>query len=137
MNNINIVITENDYDRLKQLIESKRRSSRQDQEHINALEQELDRATVIGSDEIPRDVVTINSRVRVHDLDKGREVVYQIVFPGSADAARNRISVLAPLGTGLLGYRAGNTIEWPVPSGVRHLRVLAIEPGPESEKAAA
>ncbi len=133
----NIVISEPDYDRLQRLIDSSRKFRQHDAEHIDALEQELERATVVKPGDIAHDVVTMNSRVRVRDLGDGREFMYQIVFPGNADVARNRISVLAPIGTGLLGYSAGTTVEWRVPSGVRRLRILAVEYQPEAARAAA
>ena len=103
----NIVVTEADYGRLQRLIESSRQFRKRDVEHIDDLEQELERATMVEAGQVPHDVVTMNSRVRVKDLNSGRETTYQIVFPGNADIAKNRISVLAPIGTGLLGYSAG------------------------------
>jgi regulator of nucleoside diphosphate kinase len=133
----NIVITEADYERLQRLIEASRRFRQRDAQHLDDLEQELERAIVVKAGEVPHDVVTMNSRVRVKDLNNGRETTYQIVFPGNADVANNRISVLAPIGTGLLGYRAGTTLEWRVPSGIRRLRILAVEYQPEAAGAAA
>ncbi|HEX7894717.1 MAG TPA: GreA/GreB family elongation factor, partial [Terriglobales bacterium] len=65
------------------------------------------------------------------------ELVYQVVFPADANAGQNRISVLAPIGTGLLGYRTGDVVEWPVPSGMRRLRIVAVERQPEVVGAAA
>jgi regulator of nucleoside diphosphate kinase len=122
----NILITENDHERLLRLINS-RRQSVHERETLDALEQELERATIVKASEIPHDVVTMNSYVRVKDLDRNHEIAYQIVFPPDADAGRNRISVLAPIGTGLLGYRAGDIVEWPVPSGMRRLRIVTVK----------
>jgi regulator of nucleoside diphosphate kinase len=133
----NIVMTEPDYVRLQRLVESSRLSRQRDAKHLDDLEQELDRAAVMKADEIPSDVVTMNSRVKVKDLNSGRVTTYQIVFPAEADIAKNRISVLAPIGTGLLGYSAGTTIEWQVPSGMRRFRILEVEYQPEAAAAAA
>src|SRR3954462_1995682 len=127
MNAKNIVITEADYGRLLRLIESGRHFRKHDAKHLEELEQELERAKVVKANDIPRDVVTMNSRVRVQDLNSGRKTTYQIVFPSDADVAKNRISVLAPIGTGLLGYSAGITVEWPVPLGTRRFRILDVE----------
>lgn len=132
----NIVIIENDYERLLRLINS-RRQWRHETETLEALEQELERASVVTGIELPDDVVTMNSRVRVKDLDRDHELVYQVVFPADANAGQNRISVLAPIGTGLLGYRTGDVVEWPVPSGMRRLRIVAVERQPEVVGAAA
>jgi regulator of nucleoside diphosphate kinase len=133
----NIVITEADYGRLQRLIESSRDFRHRDAEHLEALEQELERATIAKATDVPPDVVTMNSRVRVKDLNNGREFVYQIVFPKDADVAKNRISVLAPIGTALLGYRAATTVEWQVPSGIRRLRIVDVEHQPEAAGVAA
>ena len=136
MRNKNIVITELDYNRLRGILESRPLLHR-DTEHLNALRDELERATVVKSGEVSHDVVTMNSHVRVRDLNDGREFTYQIVFPGHADVAKNRISVLAPIGTGLLGYSAGTTLEWRVPSGIRRFRILSVESHPEVARAVA
>lgn len=133
----NIVITEADYACLRRLIDSSKQVRYRDAEHLDALEAELERATVVKDGQIARNVVTMNSRVRVRDLNDGREITYQIVYPAHADIARNRISVLAPIGTGLLGYTAGATLEWRVPAGLRRLRILAVESQPEAARVAA
>jgi regulator of nucleoside diphosphate kinase len=133
----NIVITEADYVRLQRMVESSRVFRQRDAKHLDDLEQELERAAIMKTGEVPSDVVTMNSRVKVKDLNSGRVTTYQIVFPGQADIAKNRISVLAPIGTGLLGYRAGTTIEWQVPSGMRRFRILEVEYQPEAATAAA
>lgn len=133
----NIIITEADYQQLQSLVERYTYSPDRDLEHLNVLADELARATVVKGSEIGGDVVTMNSRVRVRDLNTGREITYQIVFPGNADIAKNRISVLAPVGTGLLGHGAGATVEWLAPSGLRRMRILAVEYQPEAAHTAA
>jgi regulator of nucleoside diphosphate kinase len=80
----------------------------------------------------PPDVVTLHSTVRIRDLDTGRSVVYTVVFPTEADTAQRRISVLAPIGTALIGYRVGDVIEWATPGGERRLRVEAALFQPEA-----
>ena len=131
-----IVITEDDHARLRALIASSRTFRQRDAEHLDELERELDRATIAVA-RVPKGVVTMNSRVRVRDLNSGHEFTYHIVFPRDADVARNRISVLAPIGTALLGYGAGATVEWRVPSGLRRWRILDVEPAPATVTAAA
>lgn len=133
----NIVITEADYARLLRLIESSRQFRKRDAAHLDDLEEEVERAMIVRAGDVPHDVVTMNSRVRIKDLDTGREITYEIVFPTDADVANNRISVLAPIGTGLLGCSVGTTVEWRVPSGLRRLRILEVEYQPEAAGAAA
>lgn len=132
-----LVITETDFERLQWLIESWKQLSPRDAERLDDLENELRRATVVKSDEVPPDVVTMNSRVRIQDLSRGGEHTYQIVFPEDADLDENRISVLAPIGTALIGYRTGTTVEWRVPSGTRRFRILDVEYQPEAVRTAA
>ena len=120
-----IFITETDYDKLRRLIAG-RRSSGADAEHLNELEQELERAEVLDDNEtIPPDVVTMNSEVRLMDLDSGDTKVYKLVFPSQA-RTENALSVLAPIGTAILGYRVGSVIDWRVPRGVRRLKILEV-----------
>ena len=133
----NIVVTESDYVRLLSLVRSFRRLHQYDTERLDELENKLNRATILNLDEVPADVVTMNSRVRIKDLSSGREFTYQIVFPKDADISENRISVLAPIGTALLGYRTGASVEWRVPSGIRRLRILDVEFQPEAARMAA
>ena len=101
-------------------------------EEARALEAELDRAEVVPSGDIPNDVVTMHSEVRITDLTAGEERTLTLVYPIEADSTRGRISILAPIATALLGYRVGDTVEWKVPGGVRRLRIDALLHQPEA-----
>ena len=81
---------------------------------------------------MPHDVVTMNSRVQLVDLDTGEAMTYTLVFPDDADLRQGKISVLAPIGTAMLGYRVGDTFEWRVPAGLRRLKIEAILYQPEA-----
>jgi regulator of nucleoside diphosphate kinase len=131
-----IFVTERDMTRLQQLIDSTRLHWR-DHSLLDRLEGELTRAKVVSGRRVPADVVTMNSRVRVTDLDTGKESTYQIVFPRDANVSNNMISVLAPIGTALLGFKAGSKIEWETPGGIRRLRIDAVEYQPEAAGAVA
>jgi regulator of nucleoside diphosphate kinase len=97
------------------------------------LEEEFDRAEVVEPKDIPPDVITMRSTVRLNDLSTGEEMVYWLAFPTEANCDEGRISILAPVGTAMLGYRGGDVIEWEVPSGVRRLKVGKIPYQPESK----
>jgi regulator of nucleoside diphosphate kinase len=126
-----IYITDDDCERLRRLIAGRRRVSSVDREYLDVLEQELDRAEVVEPEAIPRDVVTMNSEVRLKDLDSGETRVYRLIFPTQTRTG-NSVSVLAPIGTAMLGYRAGDVIEWPVPKGMRRLEVVDVIYQPEA-----
>ena len=127
----NIYITESDMNRLQGLLETGSQFGHRDKKHLLEMEEELNRARVVPSKDIPEDVITMNSKVRLIDLDSGEQVVYSLVFPGDANVAENKISVLAPIGTALIGYRIGDTIEWKVPGGLKRLKVEGILYQPE------
>lgn len=103
-----------------------------DREDLVLLSEELERAVEVEPEAVPADVVTLNSTVRVLDLESSAAMDYTIVMPGEANYDAGRISVLAPLGTALLGYRVGDQIEWEVPRGVRRLRIEAVLFQPEA-----
>jgi regulator of nucleoside diphosphate kinase len=126
-----IYITDADFERLRRLIAGRRGANSVDQEYLDILEQELDRAEIVQPDAIPQDVVTMDSEVRLRDLESGEVRVYRLVFP-SQRRTENSISVLAPIGTAMLGYRVGDVIEWRVPKGIRRLKVLDVIYQPES-----
>ncbi len=127
-----IVITQDDLDKLESLLEGLAAASPSDRHALEMLERELDRADVVEPGRIPPDVITMNSEVKLKDLDSGEEKVYRLVFPTQAGGG-NKLSVLAPIGTALLGYRAGDVIEWTVPKGTRRLKVLKVLSQPEAQ----
>jgi len=90
------------------------------------MEAELDRAEIVDPKNIPANVITMRTTVRLKDLVSGDENTYSLVFPTEADFSQGKISVLAPIGTAILDYRSGDTIEWTVPSGLRRLKVDRI-----------
>jgi len=127
-----IYITDFDMERLRKLLDGTKKWSQRDREYLEKLEEELDRAIVVSSKDVPGDVVTMNAQVRVRDLDSGVEKVFRLVFPADADYEQGKVSILAPIGTALIGYRAGDTVEWKVPAGVRRLKITAVLYQPEA-----
>ena len=127
-----IYITEFDMQRLRALIGDAKRLAPRGNEYLESLEAELDRGILVSPTEVPPDVVTMNSRVSLVDLDTNEEMVYTLVFPNDADITQSKISVLAPIGTAMLGYRVGDTFEWQVPDGTRRLRVKKVLYQPEA-----
>ena len=128
-----IYITEYDLKRLKELVQVGISFAERDRESLEKLQGELDRAHIVEPTAVPGDVVTMNSRVRFKDLDTTQDKVYTLVFPSEANLEQERISVLAPIGTAILGYRAGDTVEWRVPGGIKRVRIEEILYQPEAE----
>ena len=127
-----IFITEDDMARLRELVRQGRMASRKDQKHLAELDEELDLAEVIEAGDVMPDVVTMHSTVRVRDVDSDTSKVYTLVFPVEADIDQERISVLAPIGTALLGFRSGDVFNWRTPGGTRRLQIEEVLFQPEA-----
>ena len=130
-----IFIADDDRARLEALLRRAATHDRSGSQYLAALAGELRRARVVPRPQIPRNVVTMNSTVRLRDLETGEEETYTLVYPEEANIEADRLSVLAPVGTALLGYRAGDVVEWPVPAGVRRFRVEEVLFQPRSARA--
>ena len=101
-------------------------------ELLERLDEKLANATVVAPETMRPDVVTMNSKVRLRDLDEGEEVTYTLVFPDQANIEEGKISVVAPVGTAMLGRRVGDEFEWEVPAGSVRLRVEEVLYQPEA-----
>jgi regulator of nucleoside diphosphate kinase len=124
-----IYITERDWERLERMVSGAGKAP-----NIAKLRNELDQATVVPSEKIPSDVVTMNSRVSFQELDTGEKSEITLVYPSDADINRRRISILAPVGAALIGLRVGDEIEWPLPSGrTRTYKIISVLFQPEAE----
>src|SRR4029450_4252598 len=121
-----IVVTELDARRLRGLLARQSEVSSRDQVHLEELKSELERARVGAFEETAPGVVTMRSQVSVRDLETDEQSDYTLVFPLEADVSAKRISVLAPLGTALLGFSEGGTVEWVMPGGMRRLRIERV-----------
>ena len=123
---MSIIVTDLDLDRLRAVLDHN------DIPTAEALDAELHRATVVPQLEVPADVVTMNSDVVYEDESTGARRTVRVVYPRDADAGRGWVSVLAPIGSALLGLRVGQHIDWIVPAGRRRLRVVEVPYQPEA-----
>jgi regulator of nucleoside diphosphate kinase len=124
-----IILTRLDVQRLEQLID------RMDDKlpGVIALQAELDRAEeVVGHDEVPAGVVTMNSSVHCREQSSGKDYHLTLVYPKDANADEGKISILAPVGSALLGLQVGQHIDWPAPGGkTLKLELLSVEGQPK------
>jgi regulator of nucleoside diphosphate kinase len=127
-----ICITEADKKRLEELIEVAREFGGRAREDLGALAHEIERADIVDPKNVRPDVVTMNSHVVLQDVNTGEEMNYVLVFPKDANIDVGAVSVLAPVGTAILGYSKGDIIEWPVPAGIRRIRIEKIVYQPEA-----
>ena len=127
-----IYITSQDKQRLEELLAEVSVSDPRQHGDLKLLEEELRRAVIVEPKEIPGDVITMNSRAEMRDLESDEIVAFTLVFPSEANIDEEKISVLAPIGAGMLGYRVGDEFEWNVPDGVRHMKVTKVHYQPEA-----
>ncbi|ODU23764.1 MAG: transcription elongation factor GreAB [Verrucomicrobia bacterium SCN 57-15] len=126
--NRTIYITKADMTRLRSLIESMK-SSRED---LKTLRAELDQAQVVTAEELPEDVISMNSKASLRDLETDELMVYTLVFPAKANIDEGMISVLAPIGTAMLGRKVGDEFAWQIPAGTVRLKVENVLYQPEA-----
>jgi len=131
-----IQITQSDFQKLQDLLRNTALSRPEDKNCREALARELRRAEIKSPQEIPPDVITLNSRARLRDLANGDALELAIALPYEADVAEGRISILAPLGTAMLGYRQGDIFEWTMPGGPGRFRVEEVLFQPEAAEKA-
>lgn len=108
-----ITLTRLDVQRLERLIDSLDETL----PGVIALQTELDRAeTLVGHEDVPADVVTMNSRVHCREEGSGKDYRLTLVYPQDANADEGKVSILAPVGSALLGLKVGQHIDWPAPA---------------------
>lgn len=122
----NLIISDTDQHRLLALLDL------HDSSAAEQLSAELHRAEIVEQRRVPADVVTMNTEVVYEDCETATQRTVKLVYPQDADAARGRVSVLAPIGSALLGLRVGQTISWQVPTGTKRIRVVALTYQPEA-----
>lgn len=127
-----LVISRQDAQRLNALIERARETGDVPTENLDRLAEELKRGQVVEPAEVPADVVTMNSTAYVRVEGSRTQQAWTIVYPEDADLDNDRISILEPLGTALLGYRVGDVLEWQMPAGLRQYTVTRITYQPEA-----
>jgi regulator of nucleoside diphosphate kinase len=127
-----LVVTATDLERLREMTRALRSTRHPFARYAGDLEAELGRARVVPRSDVPPDVVTMNSTIRIRD-QRSREVEeFTLVYPADSDILDGRLSVLAPLGLAVLGARAGDVIKWDVPAGVRTFKVEKVLYQPEA-----
>jgi regulator of nucleoside diphosphate kinase len=125
-----LMVTAADHQRLRGIIDAW--SGTRDKYATEALSDELDRAEVVPAERIAGNIVTMNSRVVFKDEETGESREVSLVYPHESDPALGRVSILAPIGSALLGLSVGQTIDWPLPNGrLKRMRVVRILYQPE------
>jgi regulator of nucleoside diphosphate kinase len=127
-----LFISKFDKERLESLIMRAIEGGHENKGALKALGTELKKAKIVNSKNIPANIVTMNSKIVLKDVNTAKEMTYTLVFPDGSQTESGTLSILAPIGTAILGYGEGDIIEWPVPSGVRKIQIEKILYQPEA-----
>ena len=131
--NRKIIVTIKDLERLKKLVSQEREFGKsRNSVELLALEKELTRAVVVDEKDIPNHVITMNSKFTTLNLESFERINYTLVYPEDADVFEDKISIMAPIGTAVLGYGEGDILDWVVPSGVVQYQIEKIIYQPEA-----
>ncbi|PIS11155.1 MAG: nucleoside diphosphate kinase regulator [Bdellovibrio sp. CG10_big_fil_rev_8_21_14_0_10_47_8] len=121
-NNESLIITRSNYERIVAILQAAQL------EIAELLENELGRATIVSDENLPNNVVSMNSTVKFQDLESGKESTVTLVYPPEADIDKHKISILTPVGSALIGLHVGQVIRWPFPTGKeKQLKVISVD----------
>ncbi len=124
-NNImKLVISSKDYNTIKTLIDSNHLNNML--REVRLLSEEIKKMKILSGEQIPDDLVGINSEVSIEDLDSGKKMNLKITLPSLANLKEKKVSVLAPVSIALLGFRKGDSVEWKMPGGLKKLKIVNV-----------
>lgn len=127
-----LTFTDHDVERLEEFLDGAQRLGPLKRNSLEALAEELESGNIVPSRKIAPNIITLNTRVRLQDLDNGKNLEVTLVLPSSADFSAGRLSVASPLGIAILGYAVGDVVEYPVQSGIKRVRIDEILYQPEA-----
>lgn len=92
----------------------------------NKLLAELKSAKIMKEQDLPADVVCLDSKIEIQELTSKQKFTFHLVLPSEANMKQKKISVFAPIGIALLGYRTGSTVQWEMPNGLKTFEILHV-----------
>lgn len=127
-----VTLTKNDYTRIYKAITDAKNSKTINSNEAEKLLSELSKAEIVPSEKIDKDVVTMNSEVKLFFENTQKEQSFKIVYPQDANLKENKISIFSPIATALIGYKIGGEIEWIVPGGMTKIKIVDLIYQPEA-----
>lgn len=124
--NNQLVLRKDDYKLLLSYLNGRYGKTAFDRRNAEDLHAELKKAKLVNKDDFPVDVVRLNSKVRIKAEGKEELMELMLVTPDKADIKEKKISIMAPIGTALIGFRQGQKIKWQVPSGKKTFTILEV-----------
>ena len=127
-----IKITELDHLRLSKEVIIARNEKNIELKNLEMLVREIKRAETVDSKAIAPEFVTMNSVVQVENEETKHPMTIKIVYPKEANFKKGYVSVFSPLGSALLGYKVGDTVQFEAPKGIINIKILRIDYQPEA-----
>jgi regulator of nucleoside diphosphate kinase len=127
-----VTLTKNDYTRIYKAITDAKNSKTINSNEAEKLLSEISKAEIVPSEKIDKDVVTMNSEVKLFFENTQKEQSFKIVYPQDANLKENKISIFSPIATALIGYKIGDEIEWIVPGGMTKIKIVDLIYQPEA-----
>ena len=124
--NNELVLRTDDYKVLLSYLNGGNAKTAFDPRNAAELHAELKKARLVDKENFPDDVIRINSTVRIKAEEKNEVMQFMLVTPDKANIKEKRISIMAPIGTALIGFRKGQQVKWKVPSGVKTFTILEV-----------
>jgi regulator of nucleoside diphosphate kinase len=121
-----VILLRNDFEILNGFVKNLQGMQVNEKENFSKLYEELKKAQIVDAENFPGDIVRLNSTVVIKDLKTKRDMTITIVLPQKADIKQKKVSVLAPIGTALIGFRQGQTVSWQVPSGKKDFMIMEV-----------
>jgi len=121
-----VILLRNDFEILNGFVKNLQGMQVNEKENFSKLYEELKKAQIVDAENFPGDIVRLNSTVVIKDLKTKRDMTLTIVLPQKADIKQKKVSVLAPIGTALIGFRKGQTVSWQVPSGKKDFMIMEV-----------
>jgi regulator of nucleoside diphosphate kinase len=121
-----VVLLKDDYELLSSYCKNKSGFRVNEKQNFSKLTEELHKAVVLRKEHFPPDIVRLNSTAIIKDLETERVLAITVVMPEHADIKNNKVSVLAPIGTALIGFQKGTEVTWEVPSGQKRFTIMEV-----------
>ena len=121
-----VILLKHDFEILNAHVKNLQGMQVNEKENFSKLSEELKKAKIVDAEDFPNDVVRLDSTVVIKDLQTNREMTITIVLPQKADIKQKKVSVLAPIGTALIGFGKGQKVSCEVPSGKKDFKILEV-----------
>ncbi|HEV2831050.1 MAG TPA: GreA/GreB family elongation factor [Hanamia sp.] len=121
-----VILLKKDYEILNDYVKNLHGMRVNEKENFAKLSQELGKAQLVTEEDFPEDIVRIDSEVVIRDVETKRDMTITIVMPQNADIKQRKVSVLAPIGTALIGFRKGQKVSWEVPAGKKTFKIMEV-----------